>query len=98
MQSTHDAPGGITVTETGMIHADGPQGVNTYRMLAIRSGLGLEVKTGMRLSRGASASQVATSILKEAGIVKEGKRPNKTTVYRLFDEYLTSLGYQPRPL
>jgi len=92
-----NSPGGITVTETGAIHADGPQGVNTYRMITIRQGIALELK-GLRLTRGRSCSAVATDILKEEGVIAEGKRPNKATVYRLFNDYLVSLGYADKEI
>lgn len=77
---------------------DTPEKIQGGRLLAIRSGLSVEIKTGMRLSRGRSCSQIATVILKERGIVAPHKRPNKTTVYRLFNEMLVDLGFQDKPL
>jgi hypothetical protein len=77
---------------------DTPDQIAAARMLAIRSGLSLEIRTGMRLSRGRTASQIATDILKDAGMVAEGKRPNKATVYRLFNMFLVEQGLPDRPL
>lgn len=77
---------------------DTPEQIAAARMLAIRSTLGLEIKTGMRRGRGRSASQIATDILKDAGLVEPNKRPNKTTVYRLFNAYLVDCGLPDRPL
>lgn len=92
-------PGGIESMPGGGIAATGRQGVETFRMIALRSGLSLEIKTGMKLSRGASASQVITEqILRPAGLVAEGKRPNKTTVYRLFNDLMVQHGYESKPL
>lgn len=92
-------PGGITVSEHGTIAADGPQGVETFRMIAMRSALSLEIRTGMKMSRGASASQIATEqILRPAGLVAPGKRPNKQTVYRLLNDLMVQHGYEDKPL
>lgn len=77
---------------------DTPDQIAAAQLMAIRSGLSLEIRTGMRLSRGRSASQIATGILKGAGIVAEGKRPNKATVYRLFNDLLVEKGLADRPL
>lgn len=91
-------PGGITSDAHG-ITASGPQGVETFRMVALRSGLALEIKTGMKLSRGMSASQIITEqILKPHGLVAPNKRPNKTTVYRLFNDLMVQHGYADKPL
>lgn len=52
-------PGGITVSEQGTIAATGAQGVETFRMIALRSALRLQARTGMKMSRGISAITVA---------------------------------------
>ena len=80
------------------IMLDTPEQIAAARMLAIRSGLSLEIRTGMRLSRGRTASQIATGILKNAGLIPENERPNKVTVYRLFNMYLVDSGLPDRPL
>lgn len=70
----------------------GRENVENARLLALRSALSIEVRTGMKMSRGASASEIATrTVLKPAGLVKEGKRPNKATVYRLLNDYIVSV-------
>lgn len=77
---------------------DTPEQIAAARLLALRSGLSIECKTGMKMSRGRSASQIATEFLKGEGKVAEGKRPNKTTVYRLLNAYLVEHGFEDRPL
>lgn len=77
---------------------DTPAQIAGARLITIRSGISLEIRTGMKLTRGRPCSAIATEILKAEGIVAEGKRPNKTTVYRLFNDYLVSLGFENRPL
>lgn len=63
---------------------EGRENVEMARLLALRSGISLELKTGMKMGR-RSASQIATEYLKGIGLVAEGKRPNKNTVYRLLN-------------
>lgn len=78
----------------------GSERVEGARLLALRSALSLQLK-GMKMSRGASASEIATrTVLKPAGIVAEGKRPNANTVYKLLNDYIVeNLGPQfDRPL
>lgn len=78
---------------------DTPEGIAAARLIALRSGLSLEIKTGMKLTRGRSASQIAIeTVLVPAGIVAQGKRPNKKTVYGLLDAYMVECGLSPRPL
>lgn len=77
---------------------DTPEGIEAARMIALRSGLSLECKTGMKLSRGRSANQIATDFLKGHGRIAANKRPNKTTTYRLLNEWMVEKGFQDRPL
>jgi hypothetical protein len=55
-------PEGITSGAGGFI-ASGEDAVNLYRLHAIHSGLGLEMKTGMKMSRGVSMLAVANQAL-----------------------------------
>lgn len=55
----------------------GPQDVNLYRLLTLKKGLELEIRTGMQLTRGPSAS---ARIKKEFGL-----RGNKQ---RVLDQFL----------
>jgi hypothetical protein len=84
-------PGGITVSESGSIMATGEQGVNTYRMVALRSMLSLEIKTGMKMSRGGSPMKVCKELC-------GSKKNTKKGVYLDFDAYLVSLGFDSKPL
>lgn len=40
----------IEVSDNGSIMIDGPEGVNLYRLLMIKSGMEFEAKTGMKLT------------------------------------------------
>ena len=64
----------ITIGSDGSITATG-KGVNLYRMLAIKSGLKLEL-TGLRLTRGRSCYSIVKS--------EFGLRGNKRKVYEAF--------------
>ncbi len=79
----------------------GEEQVLGARLLALRAGLSVEIKTGMQMSRGRSASEIATrTVLKPAGLVAQDKRPNKTTVYKLLNQFIVdNMGEQfDRPL
>lgn len=54
-------PGGITPTERGGFVAEGPRGIEIYRLLAIRSGLRIE-SLGMKMSRGVSCLKLAKQV------------------------------------
>jgi hypothetical protein len=58
--------------------------IEAARLLAIRSALSLEIRTGLKRC-GRSARTIAAEIL---GLDGPGRRPNKVTVYRAFDKYL----------
>ena len=61
----------ISVTKDGTPYAyDGPQAVNFFRMNALLSGMRLELRSGMKLSRGPSCF---TRVKKEYGL-KGGKQ------------------------
>lgn len=47
--------GKLEVHEGGMITADGPSAVNLYRLSTLRVMLEMEIRTGMRMSRGVTA-------------------------------------------
>lgn len=70
---------GITVHESGAISIDGPDAVNLYRLLTIKSGMELEYTTGMRLT-----SKVPSCFV----IAKRehGLKGSKERVYRAFCE------------
>ena len=83
-------PGGIT-SHAGGITASGEQGVNTYRLVAMRSALSLEIKTGMKMSRGLSPMKVAKA---ECG----SKKGTKEGVYADLNAYMVALGFEDKPL
>lgn len=56
---TVQPPSGIEVLDSGTIVASGPEGVATYRLVALRSALRLQARTGMKMSRGFSAITTA---------------------------------------
>jgi len=61
------------------------------RLLTLRSGLGLEIKTGMKLTRGRSP----LAIIQGMGITN---KRTKKGAYADLDAHIVSLGGQPRPL
>jgi len=72
----------------GAIVIDTTEGINAFRLLAIKSGLKLETK-GMKLSRGTACSVHARTVLKEAG----KKAPaNKTALLAEFETHLREIG------
>ena len=77
---------------------DTPEGIAAARMIALRSGLSLECKTGMKLSRGRSANQIATDFLKGEGMIAQNKRPNKPTTYALLNKWMADRGFEDKPL
>lgn len=83
-------PGGITVTESGSIMASGEQGVNTYRLIALRSALGFEAKTGMKMTR--------QSVMKAAKAECGSKKNTKKGVYADLDAYMVNLGFAGKSL
>jgi len=83
-------PGGIEVTESGSIMATGEQGVNTYRLIALRSALSFEARTGMKMSR--------QSVMKAAKAECGSKKNTKAGVYADLDAYMVALGFDGKPL
>jgi len=77
---------------------DTPEGVAAARLIALRSGLSLECKTGMKMGRGRSANQIATDYLKDLGLIAANKRPNKTTTYRILNQFMAECGFEDKPL
>lgn len=69
----------IRVEPSGTIAIDGPHGVNLYRLLMIKSGMELETRTKMRLTR--KAPSCFTIAKREHNL-----RGNKLKVYRAFCE------------
>tara|TARA_B100000029_G_scaffold455373_1_gene482573 strand:+ start:7699 stop:7929 length:231 start_codon:yes stop_codon:yes gene_type:complete len=53
---------------------DTPEGIEMYRMLAVKSALGLEVRTGMKMSRGVNVFQQGKAILESYGIKPKGTK------------------------
>lgn len=83
-------PGGIT-SHAGGFTASGEQGVNTFRLIALRSALSIEVKTGMKMSRGMSPMKVAKA---ECGSTKN----TKAGVYADLNAYMVGLGFEDKSL
>lgn len=69
----------------------GPDQTMAASWLALRSALKIELGTGMQLSRGRSASKIATDRLKAEGKIAEGKRPNKLTVYKILNAHIVEM-------
>lgn len=55
-------PENITAT-AGATFFDGPEAVDLFRLVALKSALSLEIRTGMKMSRGVSTLAVANEAL-----------------------------------
>jgi len=77
---------------------DTPEGIEAARLMALRSGLSIECRTNMTMSRGRSANQIATEFLKGQGVIAPNKRPNKTTTYNLLNKFMVEAGFEDKPL
>lgn len=73
------------------IALSGPEQVAAFQLLRVRAGLALEIKTGMKMSRHGSVMNLAASY---CGSTKR----TKAAVYKEYDAYLVSLGFESKPL
>lgn len=78
--------GGVTITG---------EHIDLYRVLMLRRGLRLEIKTGMKMHRGANVGNAIRDILDANGI--KGSR-TKTTLYGQFNDLLVAHGLDDVPL
>ena len=69
---------------------DTPEGIQAFQLLRVRSALSIEVKTGMKLSRG--------SVMKLAKSYCGSRKNTKKGVYADYNAYLVSLGFEDKPL
>lgn len=70
----------------------GAANIEFARVLAVRSALRIEIRTGMRRSsRGASTLQLANHIL-------DANHKNKTKAYEALNAYIVECGGADRPL
>lgn len=69
----------------------GAKDIAFVRLLSIRSGLGLEIRTGMKMSR----SYSPLSILQREGITN---KRTKRGAYADLDKHIVSLGGESKPL
>jgi hypothetical protein len=87
-------PNGIEVTADGTIVASGPDGVKAYDILAMRTALRLEIRTGMVMRNGYSLVQACI----KRGYVPAGVRTKKSA-YIYLDRLAASLpGQASKPL
>lgn len=84
--------GGSEVTPSGDIVATG-DGVTVYDIIAMRTALRLEIRTGMVMRSGFSIVRQAI----RRGYVTEGTRLRRDA-YAQLDALAVSLGADPRPL
>lgn len=68
---------------------DTPEQIEAYRLLSIRSTLGLEVKTGMKFSNRVNVFKQAKDVLVSAGIKPKG---TKRAVWIQFNDLCDDLG------
>lgn len=78
--------GGMTITG---------EHIDLYRVLMLRRALRLEIKTGMKMHRGANVGNAIRDILDLNGV--KGSR-TKTTLYKQFDDLLVAHGIDHLPL
>lgn len=89
----------VEITDSGATVVSGTRDTEAARLLALRAGLSIEIKTGMKLSRGRSASQIITEdILRPLGEIGPREKPQKRRVYNLFNNLLVENGFENRPL
>jgi hypothetical protein len=74
----------------GPIIIDTPEGIHMWRMLSFRSALSLEIKTGMKFSRG--------SVLAAAQAQGLTTKRTKKGAYADIDAIIVSLGGESKPL
>lgn len=79
------------VTQSGAVVIDTPEGIEMVRLLSFRSAMGLEIKTGMKLSRGRSAFRLA----KEQGLTTT---TSKRKAYGEIDALVVQGGMDSKPL
>lgn len=73
--------GSVTTTPGGGAFFDGPEAVNAFRLISLRSALKFEAKTGMKMSRAA-----LLPICKQYGITKGTKKGAYNELNRLMVE------------
>lgn len=70
---------------------DTPEGIQFVRLLSFRSAMGLEIRTGMKMSRGRSVFQLA----REQGLAT---KRSKRDVYAELDALVVAAGGESKPL
>lgn len=80
------------MTDDGTIVVDTPEAIAAFRMLAVRRGLGFEIKTGMKMSRGANMAELAREYTKTA-------TRNKAKLYAELDALMAKIpGIESSPI
>lgn len=79
------------VTQDKSTAVDGKPATIVARMITIRSGLGLEIRSGLKVSRRFNMVDLANKV---TGNTKKGKR----AAYEALNAYIVNLGGQDKPL
>jgi len=78
-------PENVEVAPHGSVFCDGPEAVDLFRLMMIRSALGFEVKTGMKMTR-ASALKAANDALGTTYRRKQQALVHLDSLLSTFDE------------